>query len=204
MAVLALDREIELIVTWVCNWHCEYCCVDTHNRPKLSMDEVKDKISRVPTGYNVTLSGGEVGSMKRADIEYIIGALKAKDCTLHLNTNGLFIKRYPDLCKEFETLLYHCTEDVNPQDEIIVDPQLNIDYLVIVTDNNFERLGPFLEANPGIKFNLVAASNPQGISGPELSKPNKHRMLTLYHTRMTEASKKRVFTEKDFNAITYL
>lgn len=204
MAVLALDREIELIVTWVCNWHCEYCCVDTHNRPKLSMDEVKDKLDRVPADYNVTLSGGEVGSMKRADIEYIINKLKDKNCTLHLNTNGLFIKRYPDLCKHFQTLLYHCTEDINPDDAIIVNPQLNIDYLVIVTDNNFERLGPFLEANPGIKFNLVAASNPQGISGPELSNVNKHRMLALYHTRMTEASKKRVFTEKDFNAITYL
>ena len=41
MAVLALDNEIELVVTWVCNWHCEYCCVDTHNRPDLTMDEVK-------------------------------------------------------------------------------------------------------------------------------------------------------------------
>lgn len=204
MAVLALKNEIELIVTWVCNWHCEYCCVDTHNRPKLTMEEVNDKMEKVPEGYNVTLSGGEVGSMKRSDIEHIISTLKAKSCTLHINTNGLFIKRYPDLCRHFETILYHCTENIDPQDKIIKDASLNIDYLVIVTDNNFERLGSFLAAHPDIKFNLVAASNPAGMTGPELSNIKKHKMLALYHDRMTEASKKRVFTEKDFDAITYL
>ena len=44
MAVHAHEKEIELVVTWVCNWHCDYCCVDTHNRPTLTMDEVKAKL----------------------------------------------------------------------------------------------------------------------------------------------------------------
>jgi Radical SAM superfamily len=204
MPVQALDNEIELIVTWVCNWHCEYCCVDTHNRPTLTMDEVKSKLDRVIPGYNVTLSGGEVGSMKRADIEYILDELDKKGCTIHINTNGLFIKRYRDLCNRFKTILYHCSEDINPTDDIIIDPELDIEYLLIVTDNNFSRLEDFLNKYPEIQFNLVAASNPDGIFGPTLSNELKHRMLKEYHSRMTTDSIKRVFTEKDFDAITYL
>lgn len=204
MAVLARENEIELVVTWVCNWHCEYCCVDTHNRPTLSMDEVKRKLDAVIPGYHVTLSGGEVGSMKRTDIEYILNELNKKDCVIHINTNGLFIKRYRDLCDRFGSILYHCSEDINPADDIIIDPTLDIEYLLIVTDNNFDRLGEFLLKYPSIQFNLVAASNPKDIFGPELSNPLKHKMLALYYTRMTEDSKLRVFNEKKFDSIIYL
>ena len=204
MPVQALNNEIELIVTWVCNWHCEYCCVDTHNRPVLTMEEVKNKLEQVTPGYNVTLSGGEVGSMKRSDIEYIIKELKSKDCTLHINTNGLFIKRYKDLCHNFDTILYHCSEDINVDDDIIIDSDLKIEYLLIVTDNNFNRVGPFLDKYPSIQFNLVAASNPDNMFGPTLSNSLKHKMLVEFHSRMTEDSIKRIFKEKDFNAITYL
>lgn len=42
MAIQAKEKEIELVVTWTCQWHCEYCCVDTHNRPKLDFDEVSE------------------------------------------------------------------------------------------------------------------------------------------------------------------
>jgi organic radical activating enzyme len=204
MAVQALDKEIELIVTWVCNWHCEYCCVDTHNRPTLTMDEVKAKLDRVAPGYNVTLSGGEVGSMKRTDIEYILDTLESKNCTIHINTNGLFIKRYRDLCHRFKTILYHCSENLDPADDIIVDPDLDIEYLLIVTDNNFNKLGAFLDKYPSIQFNLVAASNPEGIFGPTLSNELKHRMLREFHHRMTKESIRRVFTEKDFDSIIYI
>jgi organic radical activating enzyme len=204
MAILALNNEIELIVTWVCNWHCEYCCVDTHNRPTLTMDDVKKKLDKVPAGYNVTLSGGEVGSMKRADVEHILDSLKSKDCTIHINTNGLFIKRYRDLCDKFDTILYHCSENIDVEDDIIIDPTLNIEYLLIVTDNNFNRLEDFLNKYSAIQFNLVAASNPDGIFGPTLSNENKHKMLTKFHTRMTKQSIQRVFVEKDFDIITYI
>ena len=91
MAIQALENEVELIVTWVCNWHCEYCCVDTHNRPKLSFDDVKLKLAKVPDRSFVTLSGGEVGSMRRHEIEYILDQLEQKQCDIGINTNGLFI-----------------------------------------------------------------------------------------------------------------
>lgn len=204
MAVQAKEKEIELVVTWVCQWHCDYCCVDTHNRPTLTMDEVKAKLDKVIPGYNVTLSGGEVGTMKRADIEYILDELEKKGCRPSINTNGLFIKRYRDLLPRFDTILYHCSEDLNIDDEIIIDPELNLQYLLIVTDNNYHRLEAFLNKYPDIQFSLVAATNPEGIKGVTLSAKLKHAMLAKHHSRMTEDSKLRVFKEKDFDAIIYL
>lgn len=204
MAVEAKEKEIELVVTWVCNWHCNYCCVDTHNRPTLSMEEVKSKLDKVLPGYNVTLSGGEVGSMKRADIEFILNELEKKQCRPSINTNGLFIKRYRDLLPRFDTILYHCSENLDIEDDIIIDPELNLQYLLIVTDLNFDKLEPFLNKYPDIQFHLVAATMPENIQGPVLSTRLKHRMLAAFHHRMSEESKMRIFKEKDFDAIIYL
>jgi organic radical activating enzyme len=204
MAIQAIEREIEIVVTWVCNWHCDYCCVDTHNRPKLTMDDVKKKLDKIIPGYNVTLSGGEVGSMKRADIEFILSEIEKKGCRPSINTNGLFIKRYRDLLPRFDTVLYHCSEDMNLDDEVIIDPELNLEYLLIVTDKNFDNLGAFLDKYENIQFHLVAATMPEGIVGTTLSNKNKHAMLAKYHHRMTEQSKRRVFNEKNFDAIIYI
>jgi organic radical activating enzyme len=204
MGIQAKEKEIELVVTWVCNWFCDYCCVDTHNRPKLTMEEVKAKLDKVIPGYNVTLSGGEVGTMKRDDIEFILSELESKGCPVSINTNGLFIKRYRDLLPRFDTILYHCSEDLDINDDIIIDSELNLQYLLIVTDNNFNRLDAFLAKYPDIKFNLVAATMPEGINKVVLSNELKHKMLTSQYKRMTVESKKRVFKEKDFDSIIYL
>lgn len=204
MAIQALPNEIEMIVTWTCNWHCKYCCVDTHNRPKLSFDEVKQKIERIPSGSFVTLSGGEVGSMKRHEIEHILTKLEEKGCDIGLNTNGLFIKRYRDLLPRLSQVLYHCSEDIDVDDEIIIDAELDLQYLLIVTNDNYERLGKFLDKYPTLTFHLVAASNPVGINAPTLSTKLKHRMLAEYHHRMSDESKRRIFTEKNFDEITYI
>jgi hypothetical protein len=142
--------------------------------------------------------------MKREELNYIINELHLKGCDLSINTNGLFIKKYPDLCRHMDTVLYHCSQDISVDDEIIIDETLNIDHMLIVTDNNFENLQPFLDKYPDIKFSLVAASNPEGIDNVTLSNPNKYRMLVKYRERMTEDSILRVITEKDFDAITYL
>ncbi len=204
MGIQAKEKEIELVVTWVCNWFCDYCCVDTHNRPKLTMEEVKAKLDKVIPGYNVTLSGGEVGTMKRDDIEFILSELESKGCPVSINTNGLFIKRYRDLLPRFDTILYHCSEDLDINDEIIIDPKLNLQYLLIVTNNNFSKLDAFLDKYPNIEFNLVAATMPEGINKVILSNELKHKMLTSQYKRMTVESKKRVFKEKDFDSIIYL
>ena len=204
MAIQAKENEIELVVTWICNWFCDYCCVDTHDRPKMTMDEVKAKLDKVIPGYNVTLSGGEVGTMKRDDIEFIIRELEAKACKLSINTNGYFIKRYPDLLHHFDYILYHCSEDLDIDDELIIDPTLNLQYLLIVTDNNYNKLDAFLAKYPDIDFHLVAATNPEGVNNVILSPALRNKMVTKHYNRMSEDSKKRVFKEKDFDSIIYL
>lgn len=201
MAIKAKEREIELVVTWVCNWHCEYCCVDTHNRDTLTMDMVKDKLKQIPRGYNVTISGGEPGALKRQDLEYIIEYLENINCVPSINTNGTFLRKYPDLIERFDTILYHCSEDINVNDKVL---EGDYDYLLIVTDNNFHKLGDFLDKHKDKTFSLVAATNPDNIFNPTLSLENKHKMLKLYHKRMTTESIKRVFKEKDFDSIIYI
>jgi organic radical activating enzyme len=168
------------------------------------MDEVKTKLDKVIPGYNVTLSGGEVGSMKRKDIEFILDELEKKNCRPSINTNGLFIKRYRNLLHRFDTILYHCSENLDLDEEIIIDPELNLQYLLIVTDTNFEKLEAFINKYPDIEFHLVAATMPGGINGVTLSSRLKHAMLTRFHNRMSAESKVRIFKEKDFDSIIYL
>lgn len=201
MSVLEKEREVELVVTWVCNWDCEYCCVDTHNRGKLMMEEVKDKIKKIDYGCNVTISGGEPGALKRKDIDYILGELDKKNCTPSINTNGTFLRKYPDLINKFDDILYHCSENIDINDELI---EGDFNYLLIVTDNNIQNLDAFLEKHKLKKFNLVAATNPEGIDKCVLSTKNKYNMLKKHHKQMTEESIKRIFNEKDFDAITYI
>jgi hypothetical protein len=76
--------------------------------------------------------------------------------------------------------------------------------MLVVTDNNYHKLNDFLGKYPDLKFNLIPASNPTGITGPVLSSALKHKMLKEYHTRMTKASIQRIFNEKDFDKITYI
>ncbi len=204
MAIQALENEVEMVVTWLCNWKCDYCSVDTHNRPKLTMEEVEKKLNEVPFKSIVTLSGGEVGMMKRNEIEFIISKLKSKDCKIHLNTNGLFIKRYKDLLKNFDYILYHCSENLDLDEEIIIDDDLKLEYMLIVTDNNYHKLENFLRKYPNIKFHIVSSTMPKGINNVTLNKKIKNSLIKKYHHRMTIESKKRIFTEKNFDAIKYL
>lgn len=203
MGILAEPNEVELVVTWVCNWHCPYCAVDTHNRHQITIDDVMAKISNLPLESIVTISGGEVGSMKREHVVLIINTLIDKQCKLRINTNGLFIKRFADLIHHFDLVLYHCSEDLHPCPIDQYDyPQ--VEYMIIVTDQNMHRLDDFLKVNPNIDFHIVASTLPVGVEGDILSPRHRNRVIIQYHNRMTQVSKLRFFKEKDFDAITYL
>ena len=132
------------------------------------------------------------------------GELKNKNCQPSVNTNGTFIRKYRDLCFEMECILYHCSENIDSNDALIFDNELDIEYLLIVTDNNFHRLEDFLNKDPDTTFNLVAATNPKGVDGPTLSAKNKHEMIKRFYKRMTKESIRRVFKEKNFDSIIYI
>lgn len=197
-------KPVEVVVTWVCNWYCEYCCVDTHKRPRLDWKDTIAKLDQIEAGSLVTISGGEPGTLKRHQIESMINKLQAKGCQLQLNTNGLFLKKYRDLTGNFTRINYHCSENLDETDDIIEDPELPLEYLLIVTDNNYSKLESFLNRYKHISFYLVPASNPKDIHNVELSPRLRHKMLVNYHSRMTKQSKSRTIKEIDFDSIIYL
>lgn len=199
--------EYELIITYKCNWNCEYCCVDTHN--KKEPINIFKKICSIPDGAQVTLSGGEPGTLTKNKLYKILSKLEEKKCDVGVNTNGLFIKKYPDLIAKFITNInYHVTENLDISDEIIFidNRNIKIDYLIIVHDKNINKLKIFLDKYPEIKFNIIAASNPlSGIqTAPTLNHKNKINILKNFYNRLTEDSKKRLIKEKNFNDIIYL
>lgn len=183
-------KEYELVLTYKCNWNCSYCAVDTHNQKELSLDEVKQKIQKIENDSNVTLSGGELGTMRKENLLEIIELLEAKNCNLAINTNGLFLRVHRDLMHRFEYILYHCSEDLK---EIALLPDefdsSYTQYMIVVDDLNFPNLESFLQKYPNIKFDIVPSTMPLGVNNTILSYENKVKIFTKYHKHMTEESK---------------
>jgi len=204
--ILAKEKEIEIVLTYKCNWDCSYCCVLTHKQPKINPSELKEKIDKIIPGYHVTLSGGEVGLLSKIEILEIMAAIKDKGAaSISLNTNGLFLKNYPELIKEFQTVLYHVSAELDINDTVLeLKEYHNIEYMILVTDEIIDKVSPFLRKYPDITFNIVAASNPLGVKNPFLSQKNKWRLLKEFRHRMTKDSKIRLVHEKDFDSIIYI
>jgi len=151
-------KDVELSLTNKCNWHCNYCVAEIHSQPERPYEDVLRDAHNIEAGSEVTFSGGEPGLLKREQLEELIDVLKSKDCVIDLLTNGVFIKRYPDLLKEFGKVHYHCVEYLCR--DAIEFPNLehdNVVYCLVVTDDNFQN-GSILEMindYPHIKFLLL-------------------------------------------------
>ena len=198
------EKELEVVVTYKCNWNCSYCCVDTHNQPNVKLSELKeklDKIKRDYKGWNITLSGGEVGMMSYSEITMILEELK--DFNLSLNTNGLFLKKYPELIENFSDILYHASPEMADRNVMLNLPD-NVQYMIVISDENLKNLKDFLEYYKDIIFHLVPASNPEGIHKPILSKQNKFKILKQFRQNATLESQLRLISEKKFDEIVYL
>ena len=202
----AQEKEIEIVVTYKCNWNCSYCCVDTHNQPEPTTNEVDNKFLKITKDSNITLSGGEVGLLSKDRIVSILNKLKEIGvASISLNTNGLFLKKYPELIEEFQTILYHSSPELDEDDEILRFPDnKNIEYLLIVTDDILPKLDKFLSKNSDLIFNVVGASNPIGINKPILSKENRRFLMKKFSNRITKESALRLIIEKKFDEIIYL
>ncbi len=205
-----MRKEYEIIVTYKCNWNCSYCCVDTHSREEVEKKVVFNKIKKIEEGSKVYVTGGEPGTLSQDYLEEIFLKLKEKGCLLGLNTNGLFLSRYPELLKYISDVNYHCSEDLDLKIPILTFENLKypvkIDYLLIVHDENEHKLQAFLNYYPEITFNVVPASTPGSgiLEAPELSNEHKYAVLRKFHNRLTTESKKRLLKEKDFSQIIYL
>ena len=206
----AQEKEVELICCSECNWNCDYCCVDTHSLPDISNKLILRKLKLIKEkyqGYNITLSGGEVGTMSKEDILLITDYLDELKCSISLNTNGLFLKKYPELAHKFDYVLYHCSEDLitKPDYNAVFRFNANVEYMIVVSDNNINNLDKFLTDNACTTFHLVAATQPQGGLEVTLSNKNRYKIMKKQYRNISQESLKRlIIKEKEFDSIIYI
>lgn len=201
-------KEFAFMVSCKCDWHCQYCAVNNSHdrRDALPLEVVLTNARKVEPWSVVTLFGGEPGLAERALLEQCIAILESKHCKIYLETNGLFIQRYPDLLEHFHEVLYHCSEDLAEEDQILVSTFKRIRYLIIVHDKNINRLQSFLEKHKDIKFDFIEATYPypEEMNGPRLSSKNKKIVVEKFAARMTTESLYRLLNGKDFERIEFL
>ncbi len=122
---------------------------------------------------------------------------------MFLETNGMFLRRFPDLVSRFKWVTYHCSCELD--DEIYQTTIRNVTYMLIVHDGNICRLGDYLKKYPNIKFYIVEATYPYPeMDGPTLSSRNKNYLLTHFGNRMTTEAIDRLINGKDFDRIEFL
>jgi hypothetical protein len=121
----------------------------------------------------------------------IISKLKEKQCSIEVNTNGLFISKYSKFFyDDIHSFFYHCSENLDPDTEIEIynDPDNKINYMIVVTDNNLKNLDNFLKKYNFIKFNVLAGAITY-YSKIGLSKINGIRIWNKYKNIITPESK---------------
>lgn len=172
------EKCYEIIITYKCNWSCEYCSIDTHNKQKLNPINIENlikKIRQIPKtdNLNIILSGGEPGMLEKNIFKTILKEILKlfskdkeirKNQKLQINTNGLVLQKYPKLIKKFfDIISYHCSADLNINDKILNCSYFNnkkIYYILIITDKNIIKLEEFINNNKDIKFYIVEGSDP--------------------------------------------
>lgn len=207
MPILTQKNEVAITITYKCNWTCEYCAVRNNHdyKDNVTHDDVLSKISKIEDNSVVTIFGGEPGLVERKYIEEYIYLIQQKNCTLWLETNGTFIKNYPDLIVKFDGILYHCSQDLELDDKLLICQHHNVHYMIIVHDKNMHKLDKFIHKHNNIIFDIVEATYPYPeMSGPTLSKINKNHIIAKYGNHMTKESLSRLLNGKDFDSIEFL
>jgi organic radical activating enzyme len=149
--------EVELPLTYKCNWTCDYCLVDTHNQPDIEFTDLLQTVEDIEPFSEVTFSGGEPGLLPRAKLEMLISILKEKQCVIDLVTNGLFIKKHNELLSEFGEIIYHCVEKLTDD---IAFPDLDQDkiiYAIVALNDDFAdgSVVALMNRYPHIRFLLT-------------------------------------------------
>ena len=184
-------KEYAITLTYDCNWHCPYCAVrNVYDRRQTTKEDVLRKIDLIENGSSVTFFGGEPGLVDKDDLLLYIRALTLKFCDLELETNGTFIKKYPELLKYFKEVRYHCSSDLDEGKIQKIVPIGNevYRYLIVVHDGNFNKLKSFLELNNDIIFDVIEATYPYEKTGPTLSRENKNYIITHFFRSMSKES----------------
>lgn len=185
MPILNVPNEVEIELTHKCNWDCRYCAIRTHSLPVISEEEALGKVKAAAGKFQtVTFSGGEPGLLSKEILEQMIKAVEDSGSVLCINTNGTFIRKYPDMVSRFDEVIYHCSCDLD--DTLHVYPQFNnIRYMLVVDDVNYPRLKRYLDSSPDVVFDVVPASYEPGDVRKQLSVFNRMEIVKKFSDRIT-------------------
>lgn len=87
-----------VIVTYRCNAHCSMC--SRYKAPSSPEEEISiETIKKLPRMYFTNITGGE--PFIRTDLREIVRELLKKSDRIVISTNGFFMNRIIELCKEF-------------------------------------------------------------------------------------------------------
>ena len=178
-----------LYLTYKCNWKCDYCSEDTHNRPPVTIEDIQHKLETIPEGGDVAITGGEPGVLTADVLKLVFDNLTAKKCFININTNGTFFKRHPNLCHIPDSFLYHCSEHLEDEEIYIPDfvPQEKILFQLVVTDQTYHRLDYYINKYPNIKFLIYGADSIQyekNRRGTGLSRENGFKIYKEYKDKI--------------------
>lgn len=114
MPILNVPNEVEIELTHKCNWNCRYCAIRTHSLPVISEEEALGKVKAAAGKFQtVTFSGGEPGLLSKEILERMIKIVEDSGSVLCINTNGTFIRKYPNMVSRFDEVIYHCSRDLD-------------------------------------------------------------------------------------------
>ena len=173
------DKQVNywVHVTERCNWTCTYCIANTHTSPKTEQDKVLKMISKIPDGSFISLTGGEIGMLDKSEIDDIFNLTKSKNLTVCVDTNGMFLRKFPEYYNYVFDYFYHCSEKLLTSDEIFIDdPDNKISYMIVVDNENYDRSFEFIKKHD-ILFHV------HGAMKNKISVVNLDRMnaLKLFH-----------------------
>lgn len=142
-----------LSVTFKCNWFCNYCIVDTHHQPEVTIQHIKNQLDKIEPRNKVSITGGEPGLCSPEIMDYVITELVKKEMYIEVNTNGAFFKNFSQYDKFIDFYFYHCSEYL---EQSIFIPNISfdkIDFMVTVTDDSFSNLESFLQYYNSLHIN---------------------------------------------------
>ncbi len=171
-------------VTNKCNWNCKYCIADTHKGSNVEHQKVLKVLNDLPNDTFISLTGGEIGTLSKIEIDEIFEILDNKNIKYCIDTNGLFLNKYPEYYNKVFDYFYHCSEMLYSTDDIFMnDPDNKISYMIVVDDNNIDRCHSFLNKHSNILFHAHAALNTEQRGLSYLNRRNCLRLLQICKNR---------------------
>ena len=204
----------EIEITYKCNWNCEYCCVQTHTKKALSNEEIINNLKKSSNNFidlnggALTISGGEPSLADSKLIKEIYNLSKEYNFQLSLNSNGrIFYPKvysiFKDIMKDIE-INWHVSENCKWFEDIhwilslIEKDSLNVQPMLVVTNNNVINLDNFMDKwTKTTKILIVPASNPY-TGRIYLDKNHQKVIYNKYKKHLTPESKLRLITGDDF------